>query len=449
MRKYKARLLGVGLGALVLPACLEMPVRLVPEKPADTATASTVRRVAPAPATPPAVTVQAPAQPLNLQPIFLQAAPAQPGAAPEMMPIQYIAVTSPQTPTAPTGTPAIVTPPGHLQPTVVPTAEGGVEVVAVTHTVEPPLAPPILPEPVRSGARPIARPEMPTAPLPAPPAPPKVAIKPASAQEKPLIPPGAQVLVLQPNNVPEPVQPATHDEMPAPPSPAAPEELRMVTGQGRAAVVEALRAYQEKSPADAERLLASLDPVNQELLKKLLPLAVRLGGQPADPGELAEVADQMQTAMACLRTKAALRFEKLSYCRAPAKSARYGVYQPLPNDTTFRQGETVEVYMELKNFSCESKDQVYATHLTTVLEIVDDQGEVASRFEFERDKPEAGNAPRVDYFHICRFPVQGLATGHYTLRVRVTDIPTGKFAQRELPLKVESPRRTAARTAAH
>ena len=51
--------------------------------------------------------------------------------------------------------------------------------------------------------------------------------------------------------------------------------------------------------------------------------------QSADPVEVTEVVDQLQQVITTLRAKAAMRIEKLCYCRPPAKPARYGVYQPL------------------------------------------------------------------------------------------------------------------------
>jgi hypothetical protein len=107
----------------------------------------------------------------------------------------------------------------------------------------------------------------------------------------------------------------------------------------------------------------------------------------------------------------------------------------------------VELYMELRNFSCEAKEKEFTTHLTTVIEVRNDQNEVAARFEFERDRPDVGQAPRQEYFHICRFPVQGLASGQYTLTAEVTDVPSGKSTKRSLPLRIESPRRAARGTA--
>jgi hypothetical protein len=155
----------------------------------------------------------------------------------------------------------------------------------------------------------------------------------------------------------------------------------------------------------------------------------------------------LQQVIAALRAKAALRIEKLCYCRPSAKPARYGVFQPLPDDHVFHIGESCELYMELRNISCESKDREHTMRLMTTIEVRDERGTVVSRLEFERDRSEAGAAPRNEYFHICRFPVQGLAVGRYTLNAKITDMPTGRTAEKTLPLNVEPARRVARGTA--
>jgi len=316
------------------------------------------------------------------------------------------------------------------------------ELVAITHTGEPPIAP--IEITTRSAARPAADKPVNSA----------TQIPTVVNSVPPFVPPGTQVLVLQPQTgvLQQVGATTTTESLPnllTPPVPA--EELKLVTPPAPKApplspLIHAVKAYQDKSPNDAEKHLNHLDPANQQLLKRMLPMAVRLSetGLPStNPAEVAEMADQLQQMVSALRAKAELRIDKLCYCRAPIKPVRYGVYQPLPEDHVYRVGETVELYMELRNFSCEAKEKEFSTHLATVIEIRDDRNEVVARFEFERDRPDVGQAPRYEYFHICRFPVQGLAAGQYTLNAQVTDVPSGKSAKRSLPLRVESPRRVA------
>lgn len=239
--------------------------------------------------------------------------------------------------------------------------------------------------------------------------------------------------------------------------PVAPEELRLVkppagpeadNAVADSPILAALREYKNKAPDEARKHLAGLDRFNQEALSFLLPLAVRLsegGPRQTDPQEIAGVVDQLQGLIDKLRCKAALRIDKLCYCRPVPQPARYGVYLPLDEAQPFRQGELLELYMELRNFSCEARDKKYTVHLSVTIEIRDERGTVVEPMKFERDKPDVGHTPRQDYFHICRFPVPGIAPGTYTLVARVTDVPTGRSAERALPLRV-APVRAVARS---
>jgi len=464
MPSIPARILGAGLGAFLLPACvglqqqllpdghaMPMPMSVVPGQPAPTV----MRRVAPEPAAQQQVQYVA-------VPVTLVAPPGQPAPTPMAVAAATPAEAPPTAPAAP------------AEP---------VEVVAVTHTSEPPLAATPAPLPVKNATVAIpVQPVAPPAPLPATVAasaspartspygsagnavatlPDTAAAKPAMKASPPetLPAPSPQVLLLNQPPV-NGVRPTSHNTDPipnliAPPMP--PEELKLVSAPKPSSasacggpLQTALRAYQDNAPQEANKHLAHLDPVNQEVLQQVLPVAARLGetGLPtADPTEVAELADKLQDVVTKLRSKAALRVDKLSYCRLPAAPVRAGVYQPLPDDHGYRAGETVELYMEVRNFSCEAKDREFLTHLNTAIEIRDDRGEVVSRYEFEREKPDSGQAPRHDHFHICRFPIQGLMPGPYTLTAQVTDVPSGKSAAKTLPLRIEPPRRTTRGTA--
>jgi hypothetical protein len=463
MARIRFRILAAGLGVISLPACVTLQADLiVPPTPGATtpaasptatpvATPSTVKRVDPTP--PPATTpVQYIAVPADQ---LVRDASGRTLVKASAIPPGYVPVAAPPQAPAPVATPAAQLPAAmpvlssKAVPPATPAVVEPVEVVAVTHTAEPPLAPPDPPKPLPETVRQV--PAMPSPPLPAQ----------RDSGLPTYVPPGAQVLVLQPDG--KTLQPAAHsDGGKAEPGqnmlipPVAPEELKLVS-QPRAGdcnltpIQAALEAYQAKSPQTAEKQLQHLDPVNRDLLKKVLPLAAKLGDQSlpaANPAEVAEMVDQLQQVVGSLRSKATLQIAKLSYCRLPAKPARYGVYQPLPDDHTYRIGETVELYMELRNFSCEAKEAEYRTHLSTVIEIRNERNELVERHEFERDRPEVGQAPKQDYFHICRFPVRGFPAGTYTMTVIVTDVPTGKSATRTLPLRVESaPRRVARGTA--
>jgi hypothetical protein len=213
-------------------------------------------------------------------------------------------------------------------------------------------------------------------------------------------------------------------------------------------VVAALKGYQNHSPADADQALRHCDPSSQELLRRLLPLAARLGDgtlADADPNDLAGFVEQVQDLLKPLRTKASLRLDKLCLCRPVQKAARYGLYEPLEENHGFRAGETVEVYLEPRNFACEPRDggTSYRTHLAVSLELRDARGGLAWRKDFG-PVADVSRTPRLDYFVVHGFRVPDtLPTGAYALWVKVTDVPTGRTAQRSTDFRVAAGRAVA------
>ncbi|HTK77282.1 MAG TPA: hypothetical protein VL371_18605 [Gemmataceae bacterium] len=207
--------------------------------------------------------------------------------------------------------------------------------------------------------------------------------------------------------------------------------------QGNSPILTALRYYQADSPDRATQALDPLDPGSRDMLKALLPLAARLGaadGKPATAEEVTATVAQLEAAAAALRPNAALRIARLCYCRPVQAPTRFGVYQPLEGRHAFRPGEVVAVYVEMRNFTCEPKGDIYQSHLGSKVEVLDAAGHVAHRFDF--DAADASLSPRQDYCHVGRFLLPRLPAGDYILRLTVTDRPTKREAQSSLDLRV-------------
>lgn len=230
--------------------------------------------------------------------------------------------------------------------------------------------------------------------------------------------------------------------MPAPP--AGPMvELRNVEPQDPpdTPLVEALRSFQCRQPQQAARSLDACDRSHRELLASLLPLAVRLGDgslNRADPQDVAAVIEQLNAALAPLRARAALEMPKLCFCRPLAAPARFGAYEQLDDNHRFRPGETIGLYMELKNFACLPHNGQFATHVASSVEIHDAGGNIVFRFDCDRTEPSL--SPRQDYCHVGRFALPALPSGAYTLWLKATDVPTGRSARRSLDFRVASER---------
>jgi hypothetical protein len=202
-------------------------------------------------------------------------------------------------------------------------------------------------------------------------------------------------------------------------------------------ILTALRFYQADAPDRATRALDALDPNTRDVLKALLPLAVRLGtadAKAASPEDVGATVARLEAAAAALRPNAALRIARLCYCRPVQAPTRFGVYQPLEGRHAFRPGEVVALYVEMRNFTCEPKGETFQTHLGSKVEVLDAAGHVAHRFDF--DAADASLSPRQDYCHVGRFLLPTLPAGDYRLRLTVTDRPTRREAQESLDLRV-------------
>src|SRR5262249_27551507 len=120
-----------------------------------------------------------------------------------------------------------------------------------------------------------------------------------------------------------------------------------------APLVRAVQAYLDHRPDEAVELIRGFDPANQELLLYLLPQLVKLtegGLGKAEPQELTLMAEQFQAALDLLQSRAALMIETMCYCRRVRK---YGSYDPVEDGHAFAPGELVDLYVQLRNVSCE------------------------------------------------------------------------------------------------
>lgn len=202
-------------------------------------------------------------------------------------------------------------------------------------------------------------------------------------------------------------------------------------------LVEAVRSYEARLPQQAAAKLAACDGPSREVLTRLLPLAIRLSdgsASKADPQDVAALIEQVNTALAPLRARAALEIPKLCFCRPLTAPARFGAYERLDENHRFRPGETVGLYMELRNFACLPHNAEFATHVASSVEIHDAGGNVVFRFDCERTEPSL--SPRQDYCHVGRFALPALPPGAYTLWLKATDVPTGRNARRSLDFRV-------------
>lgn len=203
-------------------------------------------------------------------------------------------------------------------------------------------------------------------------------------------------------------------------------------------LVLALEAFLDNRPDEAVQHLKAYGPKDQELIMQLLPILaeVERGGVMENPHKetVQAVLTSLRSVDQELRVHAPMVMEKLSYC---LDIEAFGVVQKRA-DCKFRAGDYVYVYAELQNLvDRRGADGRYAVRLSSALEIRAADGRAAHRFPPIPNEPLYSWTPRTDYFTRIGFqlPAQ-LPPGLYSLRVRVTDLDTGRTAEEGLPLHV-------------
>jgi len=200
-------------------------------------------------------------------------------------------------------------------------------------------------------------------------------------------------------------------------------------------LVVALRHCYDKRVNDALESLKSFDPVNQEALLTLLPITVRMAEgslNKADPEEVAIIVEQLQALVTTLQPRAALKLEKLGFCKSIRK---FGVFEPLEGKPSFRAGDMVEIYGELRNISCErGRTGEFRTRTSSTLEIREAGGN--SGWRKEVPKVDHSQTAQHDLYHHYRFQLPELAPGPYVMSIEVVDIPTGRKVRQKLEFRV-------------
>lgn len=231
------------------------------------------------------------------------------------------------------------------------------------------------------------------------------------------------------------IGPLTLPEPPAP-DPAAPAKLPP-TVTDDSFILTAMKSSMEKRPEALREALRSLDPAQRELLMALIPLTIRVGEgglTSTDPHDVAVVVDQLQGLLWALRPRAALVMDKFCFCQ---RIEKFGKFKKLEGKPTFRPGEMVEVYAEIRNVSSQlhrSPQGDFQTHLRSKLQIRNQADEVL--FAKECDKPDETLTPQHDYFQHYRLRIPSVRPGTYVLNLEAEDVPTGRKIRQKLEFEV-------------
>ncbi len=293
---------------------------------------------------------------------------------------------------------------------------------------------------------------------------------PTGRSDQPVVPepPLLQKGTAEPTLPDLPVQPVSPEPPAEPKRVVPPQEVRKTEPRDEPLVV-ALRAYLQKHPPEALEALSHYAKANQDMLLVTLPFAARLTEGNIDkvsPREAAELADLLQGVEDRLRQRAALRIEKIMFCRKIDDFGVYQVRESVNGLATFeggfedQVGELIQVYAELRNVSSRQQGDRYETRLAGKVELIefpigdDPQGRSVYRRDFA-PPPHIGQSPRRDFFVKCSFSVpRKVPPGRYQLRVEVRDItdlstdpsslqaapPPHRVARQTLDLQVTEPR---------
>lgn len=211
------------------------------------------------------------------------------------------------------------------------------------------------------------------------------------------------------------------------------------------ALLAAFRAYSENRPDDAIKQLATLDRATQEYALALMPLLVRgtqMKWEAANPEDAAAVVEQLHSLAARLEMKAALKVEKVAFCR---KITGFGRFDPWPEGQPYKPNDLAVLYVELKNIGSEpvpgAGGETWLSRANVSLEVRDATGKLVEQTDptdWRKRVPVArfehadhSRSPLHDYCRTYRISVP-TQPGVYTVTVEVKDV-SGKRVARSQP----------------
>lgn len=254
--------------------------------------------------------------------------------------------------------------------------------------------------------------------------------------------PGDRVALHSPNEAqPVQAQPLAHELDPAEIAPPVPQPLQLTAPPSPAPIiadpplVAAVRAYLDNRPDLALEHLRALDKPNQELMLQLIPAFVDASRMNLAQPSAVEVSLLMarleapDSPLAALAGKAQLLASKAVFCR---DIRGFGRYTPFPDQRVLRAGQTVYLYVELRNAPSvrtvtPADGEVFETALDCTLQIQDAAGAVVELYDprvtklvpvLHDSKRELTRSPLRDYFIAFQFPVP-VKPGDYAVTVGV------------------------------
>jgi hypothetical protein len=223
------------------------------------------------------------------------------------------------------------------------------------------------------------------------------------------------------------------------------------------AIVSAVRSLQQNRPDKMLDALKVYDPQTQEYLAHQLHPLIRVaerGLLGISPEESALQAEQLSSALAVMKSKAALTSSTICFCRGGGlirySENDFGVPDEAPH-SSFKAGQTVYLYVDIKNFSVEPtmlagksaydrQRPGYRVRLNAHWELRDRENRVVFTNQDMRLKElnweRCYYTPPQYYYQIYTIIVPNLPAGAYTLWIEVIDVPTGRTMRRPIELRI-------------
>jgi hypothetical protein len=227
------------------------------------------------------------------------------------------------------------------------------------------------------------------------------------------------------NTVQKPIDPLRH----AGGEPPGPFPVMQSAPLPEAPLLAAVRAYTEGRPERAIEIIRTLDKQNQDLVLALLPILAR--GASADlnndPATVAALVEQLHTAATRLEPRAALRVEKVAFCK---HVGGFGRFVPWPDNQPYRPYEQAQLYLEVRNLGSQPVGNEFMTQVQATIEVRDAYGKVVEQIDkddvrrrvpvVQYDKQLKSQSPLND-FHMLYIFSAPPAPGVYTITVELRD----------------------------
>jgi hypothetical protein len=193
--------------------------------------------------------------------------------------------------------------------------------------------------------------------------------------------------------------------------------------------------------------LKAYDTETQEFYLRILPIMTIFAKKhinDLNSQEVAVLSEQLQSLLTTVRPRTELVIDRMCCCKL---ITNFGMYQPLPEEHAFvassaerPDGETVRLYVEVRNFASVPRGGFFETRLSSAIEIRDARGQKVYDFDFKISEKQLMTRVN-DYYIPYTFTVPNLPPGTYQLVLRIADetVPgVRRIAQKAIDFRITS-----------